>query len=211
MGKIKSLIKKILYFFKRLFLKHKHFTIISNNCWGGIMYQKFGMKYESPTIGLVIPPDDYNKFISNLEFYLSKDVEILNLSDAKHQHLFKALENKHGSLVYGKIHDIEICFLHYETFEVAKEKWDKRVGRISKNIIFKNNDNNLMTNEDFNEWNLFASNHNSIFISCNKMWIKNSKAKLTIYSEEQIPDCKNWVWDISQTTKPIKIINKLLE
>lgn len=209
---IKLVLKKVLHFCRRCCLKYKHFTLISNNCWGGITYQKFGMKYESPTIGLVIPPDDYNKFINNLNLYLSCDVEKLNIKDARHQELFNLLDAKHGDLVYGKIKDIEICFLHYKTFDIAKDKWDRRIKRMSKDhIIFKNNDNNLMTEEDYRIWNEFAKTHKSIFFSCNKKWINESKAKVSIYSEEMVPDCQNWVADTTVERNPAKLINKLLK
>lgn len=170
------------------------------------------MKYESPTIGILIPPDDYNKFIANLDYYLAKEVEMLNFEDARHQELFNLLKTKHGDLVYGKIKDIEICFLHYKTFNIAKDKWDRRIKRMSKNhIIFKNNDNNLMAEEDYKIWNEFAKNHNSIFFSCNKKWINKSKAKVSIYSEDIIPDCPKWVADTTHRKNPVKLINKLLK
>ena len=43
-------------------LKHTDFCIISNNCWGGFIYQKFGIKYNTPTIGLFIYERYYIKF-----------------------------------------------------------------------------------------------------------------------------------------------------
>ena len=46
--------RKIRKFFspiKRIGLKNKSFSIISNNCWGGIVYDIFGLQYRSPTIG----------------------------------------------------------------------------------------------------------------------------------------------------------------
>ena len=48
------------------------FTIISNNCWGGLVYQYFGLPYTSPTVGLFIMDDDYIKFLENLDYYLSQ-------------------------------------------------------------------------------------------------------------------------------------------
>ena len=27
------------------------FTIISNNCWGGLVYQHYNLSYDSPTVG----------------------------------------------------------------------------------------------------------------------------------------------------------------
>lgn len=171
------------------------------------------MKYESPTVGLVIPPDDYNKFIANLDYYLSNNLETLDIKEARHQELFTLLNNKHGDLVYGKIKDIEICFLHYKSFDIAKDKWNRRITRMSNDyIIFKNNDNNLMSEDDFKIWNDFAKNHNSIFYSCNKDWINKSTAKVSIYSSEMIKDCPNWVIDTAnKKDNPAKLINKLLK
>ena len=31
---IKKILKNILHSYRRIWLKHKHFTIIANNCWG---------------------------------------------------------------------------------------------------------------------------------------------------------------------------------
>ena len=39
MDKIKKKIKKIIGNVNRIGLKNRDFTIISNNCWGGFVYQ----------------------------------------------------------------------------------------------------------------------------------------------------------------------------
>src|SRR5699024_4328392 len=62
---------------RRLKLTHRDITIISNNCWGGFIYQKYGLEYRTPTIGLFFLGDDYVKFCSKLEFYLSKPIEFI--------------------------------------------------------------------------------------------------------------------------------------
>ena len=46
------------------------FTIIANNCWGGMIYESYGIKKMSPTIGMFIMPKDYIRFLSNMEYYL---------------------------------------------------------------------------------------------------------------------------------------------
>ena len=48
---------------RRRNLNNVDFTIISNNCWGGICYEYFNMLKNSPTVGLYFYPDDYIKFI----------------------------------------------------------------------------------------------------------------------------------------------------
>ncbi len=64
--KIRALIAPM----RKIGLNNKDFTIISNNCWGGYIYDRYGLKYMTPTIGGIFFPDDYIKFISNLDYYL---------------------------------------------------------------------------------------------------------------------------------------------
>lgn len=46
-------------FFNSIRFRNKSFTIISNNCWGGLVYQKVGLGYQSPTIGCGIVDDHF--------------------------------------------------------------------------------------------------------------------------------------------------------
>lgn len=53
-------IRKIYLYMTKKYRSKKlideHFTIISNNCWGGTIYQSYGVKYQTPTIGMFIMP-----------------------------------------------------------------------------------------------------------------------------------------------------------
>lgn len=99
---------------------------------GGITYDKFGLKYTSPTVGLIITPYDYIKFLKNLKYYLSLTPipyeEQLNDKRTNHQpHLYKAY-----------LGDITINFIHYKTIEDGIAKWERRKKRIVwTNIIVK--------------------------------------------------------------------------
>lgn len=60
----------------KLFTKHrtkqlvnKQFTIISNNCWGGMIYESYNLPKESPTVGLFFMADDYINFLKHLKEY----------------------------------------------------------------------------------------------------------------------------------------------
>ncbi|MDE6218484.1 MAG: DUF1919 domain-containing protein, partial [Muribaculaceae bacterium] len=64
MGKLRNALIKISTAYnrwnRRRKLKHNDFTIISNNCWAGTaVYQPFGLKYNTPTVGLFIIDEDY--------------------------------------------------------------------------------------------------------------------------------------------------------
>ena len=52
---------------RRQMLKSTDFTIISNNCWGGHVYRRYGLPYASPTVGMYFFPDEYLKFIRNIK------------------------------------------------------------------------------------------------------------------------------------------------
>lgn len=68
-AQIKRRIEKIFAIFYKKGLKNKTFSILSNNCWGGKIYDKYALPYLTSTIGLWIPPTDYIKFLKNLDFY----------------------------------------------------------------------------------------------------------------------------------------------
>ena len=113
-------------------MKNKDFTIISNNCWGGFIYQIFKLPYNTPTIGLFFFADDYVKFCSNIEYYLKNNLYFIEREESK----YKDYISKEYPI--GKIDDIEVHFLHYKSSKEAKEKWDRRKKRINwNNIIFK--------------------------------------------------------------------------
>ena len=71
---IKNFVIKIRAPFKRIGLKNKDYSIISNNCWGGVVSRDRGIKYNSPTCGLFFYAKDYLKFLSNLDYYLNSEM-----------------------------------------------------------------------------------------------------------------------------------------
>lgn len=136
-------------------LKYKNFNIISNNCWGGKVYQFFGLRYNSPTIGLFFSFDDYVKFCSNLKYYIKiEPIQIKWFESHNLNLILKKFEKKKENLIIGKIDDVEIFFLHYKTFEIAKDKWLRRCKRIDFNLpfIFKCNDTNGFKLSEYYKW-----------------------------------------------------------
>ena len=84
------------------------FTIISNNCWGGFIYQYFGLKYNSPTIGLYIPGNDFVKFCSKLDYYLNQELIFIQWEQSRR---YEQLKDKKPYPI-AKLDDIEIYFMH---------------------------------------------------------------------------------------------------
>lgn len=128
-------------------LENKNFTIISNNCWGGMVYQKLDLPYISPTVGVYFYADDYIKFLSNLEHYLSIKPIIISKSKSKYAKQLSELK-VYRYFPIGLIDDVEVVFLHYRSDNEAIEKWEKRKSRINlSNLIVKFNDQNQCTEE----------------------------------------------------------------
>ncbi|AMH94278.1 TPR repeat-containing protein [methanogenic archaeon ISO4-H5] len=102
-------------------LVNSNLTILTDECTAALIYHQMGLQFLSPTILLKQSKNDYLKFVSNLEYYLSKQlIEI---------------PSEHGYPV-GKLGDITLEFIHYHSFEDATEKWYDRVKRVNwENIL----------------------------------------------------------------------------
>lgn len=131
-------------------LKNKDFTIISNNCYAGWIYRYFNLKYCTPTVGLFIMPNDYIKFLNNLEYYIKKcKLTFIDAKDSKYIKYLSKNVDKFGDYPIGRLDDIEIHFLHYKSESEAFEKWNRRSNRINwNNIIIKFDDQNGCTLEN---------------------------------------------------------------
>lgn len=142
-------------------IKNKDVTIISNNCWAGIFYRNNNLEYLSPTLGLFFMAEEYIKFIYNIKYYLNKELEFIEIEDSKYKNYLKKLN--YNSPI-GKIDDLEIMFLHYDSNEDAKEKWNRRKERINWNkIIYKFSDQNMCTYEHLKKFEDFEANNKICF------------------------------------------------
>lgn len=120
---------------RRKQLKWDDFTIISNNCWGGLVYQYFGLKYASPTIGLFIMDDDYIRFLENLDHYLSCPLVFITHADSKYSDELGRELSAQSSYPIALLDDVEVHFLHYKSEDEAFEKWEYRKKRINKSRL----------------------------------------------------------------------------
>lgn len=114
----------------RVKLFNKTPCIIASNCNGGIIYHDLGLKFLSPTINLFFYPQDYLKFIMNLDHYVKAQ-------------LCPPIVVENNRYPIGILDDIELHFMHYKTFEEAAKHWQKRIKRVDfANLFF------IMTDRD---------------------------------------------------------------
>lgn len=129
-------------------LKNTNFTIISNNCWGGMVYECYNISKLTPTVGLYFMASDYVKFISNLEYYIKQKLIFISAEESQYYEQFKNNQDW-VNYVKGKLDDVEMVFMHYHSKEEALEKWTRRCKRINwDNLIIKFNDQNGCTRKD---------------------------------------------------------------
>ena len=151
--RLKNAIIKLKTYLKqtknRLKLKNKDFTIISNNCWGGFVYQKFGLQYTSPTIGLFFIGIDYIKFCEKLDYYTSVELKFIPYEESKNYSLL----NKESRYPVGVLDDIEVYFMHYKSEKEALLKWKKRCERINyEKVLFKISQREGYTKKDIEDF-----------------------------------------------------------
>ena len=134
--------------FVRTGLRNKDFSILANNCWGGIVSRDRHLPYNSPTAGTYFFSKDYLRFLSDIHGYLETEMEKVPVQKSKYAEKLIAL---HGpEVVVGRLGDVEIVMLHYPTFAEAKEKWERRAKRIRwDNLLVKYSDQNEFEPEDF--------------------------------------------------------------
>lgn len=152
--KIAEKIKRYYAPIRRKRLTNTDFTIISNNCWGGVTYEGYGIQKQSPTVGCYLFAKDYLKLVRDLKKYMEKPLEIISLDKSKYKQWI--VENHNENCPIGRIEDIEIVFVHYHDAATAKEKWDRRVQRINwDNLIFKFSYMNHATEENLREFDSY--------------------------------------------------------
>lgn len=130
-------------------LKDTNFSIISNNCWGSFTYQKYGIEYKSPTVGLYILGHDFVKLCADWKTYFKCELEFIPWEKASYHY---ALINEEPYPV-AKLDDIEIYFMHYKSEKEALDKWHRRVKRINpKHMIFKLSQREGCSKEDIEQF-----------------------------------------------------------
>lgn len=162
--KIREKLNPYLAKYRRRKLNNKNFTIISNNCWGGHVYRYFNLPYDSPTIGLYLFSADYIKFIGNLKYYIEKEITFINYKYSKYKD--ELVKYNQVNIPIGKLDDIEIIFLHYQSEDEARTKWNRRKARIHwDNLYYKMSEQNLCSSDLLMQFDLIDLANKFVFVT----------------------------------------------
>lgn len=125
-NQIKSVIWNLMHYLynsiRRIKLQNTGFSIVCNNCTGAMVTHDLGQRFNSPTVNLFIKANEYILFLSHL-----KDNLNANIIDVTGSNSYPI------GLLNGKIH---LFFMHYNSFEEARDAWIRRCRRINYNNLF---------------------------------------------------------------------------
>lgn len=116
-------------------LDNHEFSIISNNCIGGVMTSCLGEQFRSPTVNLAIYEWEFCTFCKHLKEY---SVIPVDKPTEEEQERFKNMDYPVGILRGEEysLPDITIYFIHYHSFEEAKAKWEERFKRVNYDDLY---------------------------------------------------------------------------
>lgn len=118
-------------------LQTKDFTVLSQNCIGGVFYHDMGLQFTSPTINLYLTGKDFVAFVLNLDYYLSLKLRMTWGEECP----------------IGYLDDIAIYFMHYRTCQEAESAWERRKKRINREkIVVLCTDMEDFTDEVYVRW-----------------------------------------------------------
>ncbi len=95
-------------------------SIVSNDCWGGVLYSRLGLRFESPFIGLVVEAEDYLDFLIR---FLAKEEPKLEFISSEYD--FPV------ALCLGA----RLKFYHYQSEEEAASCFERRYERMNWNRL----------------------------------------------------------------------------
>ena len=120
-------------YFRKQLIKREPPTLISNDCFAGLIYNASGYKEYtsiSPTINVRIKPDDYLKIVLNPHKYLGITMEPEGMTLMKGEGYCEVMPT-------GRIDDILVCFPHDTKKDVQKcvDRWNYRKNNIQWNRL----------------------------------------------------------------------------
>lgn len=118
---------------KRKELQREKVSIICNNCIGGFISHDLGLRFDSPTVNMFFHDLDFFDFVEHFDYYIKQPLVQINNpcydSDAP---------NYPVAILPGEglLKNLELHFLHYSSFEEAKQKWESRKKRLDFDNLY---------------------------------------------------------------------------
>ena len=125
-SKLRDAAKRAYRSLRKLRLRNRDFSLITNNCIAGIIYHDLGLPFRSPTINLFFENEDFFRFAGHLEHYLSCEMEELHRP---------GISYPLGLLRRGA-ETVTVHFMHYDSYRQAAAKWKERAARVNPDNLY---------------------------------------------------------------------------
>lgn len=109
--------------------RNHDFSLITNDCVGGVICHDLGEQFRSPTVNLWIPNGNFLEFAQNLEYYLSCEI-VETLDDSKPYPVGTIVPKDDQHI------PIQVNFMHYHSFEEGYAKWKERSARVNYDRLY---------------------------------------------------------------------------
>lgn len=116
-----------LDFGRYISFKNKNISIISNNCWGGVICRTLGIECRSPFKNLSVEVEDYLKLLKNLPYYMGLDLTFL-------EYAFNKNSKKNYPVML--LDDVKVHCNHDTDPDEAAAKWNRRRVKINYDNLF---------------------------------------------------------------------------
>lgn len=103
-------------------LNNDNFTILASNCAAGIIYNRLGKQFLSPTINMWFKQGDFIKFCLNIKHYVETELEFIDTDEY--------------DFPVAKLDDIYLFFNHSNSKEEAANNWYRRKNRINYDNLY---------------------------------------------------------------------------
>lgn len=100
------------------------FSILCNNCIGGVFLHDAGKRFNSPLVNLATDGDGFIKLLENPHPFIDG-------ADNFKEYIHPTINHPHGIL-----NDVTFNFVHYKTFDEAVNKWKTRGQRFVWDDIY---------------------------------------------------------------------------
>lgn len=107
-------------------LKESRVSIISNNCWGGLVYKTLGFECISPFKNLSLSEPDFLKVVNNLRKYMEYSLEFSRFSLTIYNEQYPVM----------RLGDVEVHCNHDTEPEKAQADWSRRCKKINYENLF---------------------------------------------------------------------------
>lgn len=163
-------------------VKDRSFSIISNNCLGGTIYQQLNLEYSSPFVGLFLYPACYIELLENLPSLIRLPLQFAEESKYSMANEARRINNDYPIGLIDK--RIEIHFIHYTSKLEAKEKWERRLARLDlNNLRVLMTERELCSSRHIERFDHLAFKHKICF---------SSSFRPTLSSVIWIKECNDW-------------------